>query len=51
LLQAAVACGARVQNGLEMLVQQGALAWEAWMGRAAPVDIMRAAAQHALEQR
>jgi shikimate dehydrogenase len=51
LLHAAAACGARVQNGLEMLVQQGALAWEAWMGRAAPVDIMRAAAQHALEQR
>ncbi len=51
LLQAAAARGARVQNGLEMLVQQGALAWEAWMGRAAPIDIMRAAAQHALEQR
>lgn len=51
LLRAAAARGARVQNGLEMLVQQGALAWEAWMGRAAPIDIMRAAAQHALEQR
>lgn len=51
LLRAAAARSARVQNGLEMLVQQGALAWEAWMGRAAPVDIMRAAAQHALEQR
>jgi shikimate dehydrogenase len=51
LLRVAAARGARVQNGLEMLVQQGALAWEAWMGRAAPVDSMRAAAQHALEQR
>lgn len=51
LLRAAAACGARVQDGLEMLVQQGALAWEAWTEHAAPVNVMRAAARHAVEKR
>ncbi len=51
LLRAAVERGARTQDGLEMLVQQGAQAWEAWTARAAPVDVMRAAARHALENR
>jgi len=51
LLRAAAERGARVQDGLEMLVQQGAQAWEAWTARAAPVDVMRAAARHALENR
>jgi shikimate dehydrogenase len=51
LLRAAAERGARVQDGLEMLVQQGALAWEAWTARIAPVNVMRAAAQHALENR
>jgi shikimate dehydrogenase len=51
LLRAAAECGACVQDGLEMLVQQGALAWEAWTAQAAPVNVMRAAAQHALENR
>jgi shikimate dehydrogenase len=49
LLRAAAAHGARTQNGLEMLVQQGALAFEAWTGLDAPVAAMRTAAQHALE--
>lgn len=44
LLQAAARCGARTQDGLEMLVQQGALAFEAWTGLAAPVERMRSAA-------
>lgn len=44
LLEAAAACGARTQDGLEMLVQQGALAFEAWTGLPAPVDLMRQAA-------
>jgi shikimate 5-dehydrogenase len=34
-----------------MLVQQGALAFEAWTGLAAPVDIMHAAVQRALQER
>ena len=47
LLQAAAACGARTQDGLEMLVQQGALAFEAWTGLPAPVTEMRQAALRA----
>jgi shikimate dehydrogenase len=47
LLRAALACGARTQDGLEMLVRQGALAFEAWTGLEAPVDAMRAAALRA----
>ncbi|MDP9313106.1 MAG: shikimate dehydrogenase [Chloroflexota bacterium] len=49
-LQAARQRGARTQNGLEMLVQQGALAFEAWTGLTAPIAVMRAAAQQALEE-
>jgi shikimate dehydrogenase len=44
LLRAAAQRGAQGQDGLEMLVQQGALAFEAWTGLAAPVDEMRRAA-------
>jgi len=51
LLAAAERCGARTQDGLEMLVQQGALAWEAWTGLQAPVDVMREAARRALAER
>jgi shikimate dehydrogenase len=51
LLQAAAERGARTQDGLEMLVQQGALSFEAWTGLVAPVDVMRAAAQQALKER
>jgi shikimate dehydrogenase len=47
LLQAAATCGARTQDGLEMLVQQGALAFEAWTGLPAPVTEMRQAALRA----
>lgn len=50
-LQAAAARGATTQDGLEMLVQQGALAFEAWTNLAAPVDVMRAAVQAALKER
>jgi shikimate dehydrogenase len=39
--------GARVAGGLGMLVHQGALAFELWTGRAAPVAVMRAAAVQA----
>jgi shikimate dehydrogenase len=41
---AAAAAGARVLDGLEVLVTQGAASFELWTGRAAPVDVMRHAA-------
>jgi shikimate dehydrogenase len=48
LLIQAEALGARPIGGLGMLVHQGALAFELWTGRPAPVDVMRAAAEDAL---
>jgi shikimate dehydrogenase len=42
----AEARGARVVNGLEILVRQGARSFERWTGRSAPLDAMRAAATH-----
>jgi shikimate dehydrogenase len=41
--RAALAAGARVVSGLEVLVAQGAASFEVWTGRPAPVDAMRAA--------
>jgi shikimate dehydrogenase len=35
--------GARVVDGLEMLLRQGARSFERWTGRAAPLDVMRRA--------
>jgi shikimate dehydrogenase len=43
LLQAAEEKGARGANGLSMLLHQGALSFERWFGRPAPLDIMRRA--------
>lgn len=40
---AAAAAGARVLDGLEVLVAQGAASFELWTGVAAPVSIMRRA--------
>lgn len=40
----AVERGARVVDGLEVLVRQGALSLERWTGQSAPVETMRAAA-------
>jgi shikimate dehydrogenase len=40
---AATAAGARVLDGLEVLVAQGATSFELWTGRPAPLDVMRAA--------
>jgi shikimate dehydrogenase len=37
--------GARVVDGLEMLLRQGARSFERWTGRSAPVDAMRDAAR------
>jgi shikimate dehydrogenase len=37
----AAACGCQTQNGLDMLIYQGALAWEIWQGMEAPLEAMR----------
>lgn len=42
---AARAAGAEVVDGLEILVRQGARSFERWTGRAAPLDVLRAAAR------
>jgi shikimate dehydrogenase len=39
--------GARVVDGLDVLVAQGAAAFELWTGVSAPVDVMRAAVRSA----
>jgi shikimate dehydrogenase len=41
LLREALACGAVTVDGVEMLVRQGAMAFELWTGASAPVDVMR----------
>lgn len=43
--------GCRTLNGLGMLLYQGALAWEFWLGGQAPVEAMRKALQEQLSQR
>lgn len=45
LLSAAEAAGATVVDGLEVLVQQGALSLEIWTARKAPLGTMRSAAR------
>jgi shikimate dehydrogenase len=44
LLSAAEAAGATTVDGIEVLVQQGALSFRIWTGREAPIEAMRAAA-------
>jgi len=46
--RAAEARGARVIDGLEVLVAQGAASFERWTGIPAPVDVMRAAVRSSL---
>lgn len=48
LLRLAAQRGLVAQNGVAMLVHQGAAAFEQWTGRAAPTDVMRSALERAL---
>jgi shikimate dehydrogenase len=50
LLDAARARGLPTEDGVAMLVHQGALAFEMWTGRSAPVDVMRAAVEARLPE-
>jgi shikimate dehydrogenase len=43
LIRIARGAGAKVINGVEMLLYQGAASFEIWMGCKAPVDVMRKA--------
>jgi shikimate dehydrogenase len=45
--RAAAANGARVVDGLEVLVAQGAVSFELWTGVPAPIEVMRAAVRSA----
>jgi shikimate dehydrogenase len=49
LLAEAEAAGAETISGIDMLVWQGALAFELWTGARAPIDIMKAKAIEALK--
>lgn len=48
LITQAEELGLRTHKGLGMLIRQGAVGFELWTGRAAPVEIMRMAAMAAL---
>ena len=50
LLREAEKAGAKTINGLEMLVWQGALAFEKWTGLQPPLNVMRSAALAALRK-
>jgi shikimate dehydrogenase len=50
LLREAKVAGARTIDGLEMLVWQGAIAFEKWTGKKAPIDVMRKSAQSLLQK-
>ena len=50
LLREAEAVGAATISGINMLVWQGALAFEKWTGQKAPVDLMREVAIRILER-
>lgn len=51
LLREAKRAGAEVLDGLGMLVQQGALSFEIWTGKRAPIRVMAAAAKRELKGR
>ncbi len=50
LLREAKRAGARTINGLGMLVHQGALSFEIWTGKRAPIKVMDAAARKELRR-
>ena len=49
-LQDAITAGAQTISGVDMLAWQGALAFEKWTGKKAPVDLMRQTAVNMLER-
>jgi shikimate dehydrogenase len=49
-LRQAEMAGCSVQGGLEMLIVQGAVAFELWTGQKPPLDMMRASARAALAE-
>jgi shikimate dehydrogenase len=51
LLKDAKSAGAKVVSGIEMLLYQGAVAFEIWTNCPAPVEVMREAALNELEKR
>lgn len=51
LIKAAEKRGLKVHAGLGMLIRQGAIGFELWTGRKAPVNVMEKAALKALRQR
>jgi shikimate dehydrogenase len=51
LLRAADEAGARGVNGFSMLLHQGALAFEIWFNRTAPIETMRGALESAFNAR
>ena len=51
LLREAKSIGAKVVDGLSMLVHQGAASFEIWTGIKAPVDVMMKAALKAIQRR
>ena len=51
LLREAARAGAKVVDGLGMLVHQGALAFEIWTGKKPPIEVMERAAKHELGRR
>lgn len=50
LLKEAAAAGAKTISGVEMLAWQGALAFEKWTGKTAPLELMRSEAVKMLER-
>ncbi|MFH1825186.1 MAG: shikimate dehydrogenase [Candidatus Firestonebacteria bacterium] len=49
LMKEAKIVGAKTLNGLGMLLYQGALSWEIWTGKSAPVEIMKDALLKAIK--
>jgi shikimate dehydrogenase len=50
LLSEAARTGCRTINGLSMFVYQGAVQFELWTGEKAPLDVMKAAVESALQR-